>query len=418
MKSVRNILTREFKEPNHKYICISACLFYKEGYSKLSRDVSAVKDVTESKTALFYKNINKNLDMFEDKNGPYPPNSYFRLYYDESVYRRKEHTAIIERMRKMDRVQLIRFDYARYKSQSDSRQYHMELFGTLMRFHAIFDKESPNIEVIITIDADNAYYRPYFELLDKFRKSRALICTISRPTMAQFYAMDYYRDKSLDSQLYPWFCAGLMMFKRDKIFSTKLWDKYITNMYKQQDIIAAINYIDFKRYAFNEIVNGKIEGTDKIDPQSDISQSYLSFAYGMDEIWLNVVFKNILIDKDMTDRIMVYNVRDFNLYLIITRLAGLFYYNRAVNRQWYDKFVGSCKFLQDSKDLIEYTLHIGNKKNKANIRDMIKFCDNIAANPYIDCIYISGNIRYIIGNIQKLINNSKNNHYFSELTSE
>lgn len=52
-------------------------------------------------------------------------------------------------------------------------------------------------------------------------------------------------------------------------------------MFEQYDLMYLYNYIDFKRFSINSVLNIKT-------PEL---KSYYGFHYGTDEIWLNYVIK-------------------------------------------------------------------------------------------------------------------------------
>ena len=73
-----------FEEPKIKYNCLSSCLFFKDNYIKITKNLKAY-NATQKKINLFYENlleVNKFL-----LNGTYPENLYLRIYYDDSIYK-------------------------------------------------------------------------------------------------------------------------------------------------------------------------------------------------------------------------------------------------------------------------------------------------------------------------------------------
>ena len=150
-----------------------------------------------------------------------------------------------------------------------------------------------------------------------------------------------------------------------------------------------VNYLDFKRLAINSVL-----GHNSIQ-----TQSYYSFNYGLDEIWLNYVMKKILKDAGRQSALDCYLTRNVNFKFVTKRILDLMKYNAKVNKKEYDLFVKETK-IPDLKE----------------IKDHIKFYDSLKKNKYLDRIYLQNNIKYIIVNSRELMKQRKKYDYY-ELTN-
>lgn len=382
-------LKRYYKEPSEKYVCMSTSLFYKSGYIKVNKNLKTANK-TMNKVKSFIINIKNTIQQFIDK--VYPDNYYYRIYFDKTIYKLKEYKELIKIIMKNPKVQLIEFDCSNIKNVNNSNKInHIELFGTLMRFHPIFDDNSPNIETIICVDADNTYTKKFIEIVSNFRKSNKLVKGIMSTTSIGFHSNDF---TEFDMFNYYYLLAGGVMFKKDKIFTKNIWEKYFTNMFQQYDLMYVANYLDFKRVAINAV----------LEHDSIKTQSYYSFNYGLDEIWLNFVIKKILKDTNKKELLECYLTKDFNFKFVTKRLFDLMKYNSKINKKEYDLFIKESPF---------------NKLPDINeIKDHIKFYDILKNNKYFDRLYIQNNIKYIIINCKDLMKKRNKYDYYELIMSK
>ena len=120
-----------------------------------------------------------------------------------------------------------------------------------------------------------------------------------------FYKSDLKNNTQIDKDLNRiFFRAGMTIAKRDSnVFPYELWQKYFNQMYEQQDFMNQVRYSDFKKYAFF--------------PESE-EQSYYAFEYGMDEIFLNFLFKNLIRDGKIK----------LKIHYFLNEIFKKFFYNR------------------------------------------------------------------------------------------
>jgi hypothetical protein len=383
---------KHFTEPKKKYNCLSGCLFYKEKYIKISRNLQPY-NASKIKVDSFYKNLVKTATLMTD--GSYPKDFYYRLYYDKSVYKIEKYKLLINNLKKNTKFQLIEFDFEDYQ---DSNHTHIDLFGTIMRFYTIFDQESKNMNYCIIVDTDNIYTEKFFEVFNDFKKSKNLVIGFNTISQLSFHSNDYQYNNDMYNHIYLLACA--VIIKRNKIFNIDYWIKYVDNMFEQNDLMYIFNYIDFKRFGMNSIL--KKEG---LKPQS-----YYSFNYGFDEIWLNHVIKKILIDNKKINKIDVYICKDYNLKLILNRLRDLIKYNSIINKEEFELFLNNCLFLH-KKTYEELDKYMNIYENNKIIDLFTKLKDN----KYMNRLYIQNNIKYIINNFDQLYN-KRGKYSYTDLT--
>jgi hypothetical protein len=194
--------------------------------------------------------------------------------------------------------------------------------------------------------------------------------------------------KNNDFYNYIYLVACFIIIKKDKIFHKKYWDKYFTDMYEQNELMYIFNYIDFKKYSNINILK-----------KNDLPiESFYSFVYGADEIWLNYIIKKLLLYKKKINKLDVYIVNDYNLKVILFKLNDLFKYNSLTNEQ-FTFFIKNCFFLKN-KNYINLEQYINNLKED---KDIISFFNELKNNPYFNRLYIQNNIKYTICNIEFLM---------------
>ena len=379
-----------FKEPTKKYNCISMCLFFKDKYIKTTRNLK-VYNATQTKINLFYNNL-LGMDKFL-KDGTYPSNFYVRLYYDDSIFKIDKYKYLIEILKKNEKIQLIKYDIKKLKINNN----HINLFGTIMRFYTIFDKESKNLEYTILADADNILKPVFFEIFDKFKKSKKLVYTFNSINQAVFQANDFTEINEFYNYIYLF--GGFTIIKKDKIFDMKYWDLYFNEMFSQDDLMYVFNYIDFKKYSMISVLK-----------KNDLKiESLYSFVYGYDEVWLNFVLKKILLLNKKIDKLGVYIVDDYNFKIILNKLIDLFRFNSITNEYFFMLFIKNCLFLKN-KNMNELEIFINNLKKDENI---FLFFGDLCKNFYFKTLYIQNNIKYIIHNIETLFNRREKEKLFN-----
>ena len=387
-------LERFYNEPNYKYICFTTSLFYKKNYTKVSKNLKPY-NVSKQKVKLFLESIIKFVkNLYNNK---YPENSILRIYYDDSINSEPKLKNLIENLKKFNKVQLIRYKCKNILYNSES---HQDLFGTLLRFHAIFDDKSPNMEYVVSIDADNKYTEKFIEIFEEFKKENLLVKAINNISQISFHSSDKIFNTSSDYFNFIYLLGGAFFLKRNNLFNIGVWNRYLQNIFKQTDLMNLFDYLDFKRFSFN-----------CINEQTDVqSNSYRSFNYGADEIWINYVLKKILVDNNLQHLLGVYLTKDYKFTFLKNRLKIFLEYNNKKNKYNLDLFINDCKFLKEKTfdELLNY-IDILNQKN-ANI-----LFKNISNNEYLDRLYLQFNLKFIIKNFNDL-KQKRNKYGYYELT--
>jgi len=389
-----------FEEPKEKYVCLSVCLFYKEKYIKVSRNLKTY-NASKTKVLSFIKNL---LTLFQNLiDGTYPSYFYLRLYYDQSIFKNSYYRELYEKMKNHPKVQWIEYQCDTFLSNKNTNSSpkkeehtHIDLFGTFTRFYTIFDNESPNMEYCIITDIDNFLNKNFFDIFETFKKSNYLVKAVNKINQISFHANDF--QNTFEQFDFIYLVANLIMIRKHPIFDIQYWNKYFNHMFEQQDLVYVYNYIDFKRYAINGVLEKK-----QLEPQS-----YYSFNYGADEIWINFVIKQILTEHQAKNKLDCYYTKDYQLKLVKERLQDLLQYNSIVNKEEYLLFMKHCSFLKkkNHSNLIQYMNSLeGNQ-------DIISFFDLVKLNPFLERIYIQNNIKYIITHIHELIQKRGKYTYF------
>ena len=379
--------TKHFTEPKEKYICLSSCLFFKESYIKVSKNLKTY-NASESKVKSFVANLKKTIDNLT--NGTYPSNYYLRLYYDQSIFKRNEYKELMEILKKHKKIQLVEYKCDTYLT---NQNVHMDLFGTIVRFYTIFDQESPNMEYCIITDMDNFLEKKFFEIFDDCRKKDYLVTCFGKISQIGFHSNDF--NTKFDMFEFSYLIACLIVIKKDPIFSIDIWDQYFNHLFEQYDLMYVFNYLDFKRYAINSTLK-----KDQLKPQS-----YYSFNYGADEIWINYVIKKILRDHQKKDKLHYYIANDYNLNIVVKRLSDLLEYNKIVNKEEFSLFIKNASFLS-KKNNTSLKSHLNKLvEDKKNHTKIIEFFKQIRSNPFFNRLYIQNNLKYIILYIEELMKN-------------
>jgi hypothetical protein len=386
-----------YTEPTKKYTCLSTSLFHKGEYIKVSKDLKPY-NIASEKTKLFYNNLNKVNELL--LNNIYPENIYFRIYYDKSIFEIELYNELFKLLKKNPKIQLIEYNCKYFKSNDK----HIDLFGTLLRFHAIFDEDSKKMDYCVFVDCDNILTDKFFIVFEEFKKSKKLVYACTKITQLNFNSIDSNESNDLFDFIY--LLGGLTMIKKDKIFKPLYWDLYFNKMFDQKDLMNIFNYIDFKRYSFMSLLK-----KDEIR-----SPSYYSFSYGVDEIWLNFLIKKILKINNKKDKLGIYFTNDYRFNFLLNKLIEQFEYNNIINTEELNLFIKNCNFLQNKNynNLIKYTNDV--IKDRRDI-SVIYFFNNIKKNYYYNRIYIQNNIRYIIENVSDLLNKRGKYGFYSILSS-
>jgi len=303
---------RFYTEPKEKYILFSTVLFIPDKYLKLT--YGKIRDERDKKQKLF---MDKILILSEQLlNNYFPSNYYLRIYFDESIKTNKLWIDIFKVLLKHPKIQLVKYNCQKFKNEN-----HYKLFGTIIRYQPIFEKN--NTELICVIDADNSFSKNWINEIEKFRKSEKLIHIFQGILEAPFYKMDWNINKknNIDS---IFFRAG--MFSTKLKFESNKWEELLNLKEKNQLFRNILNYLDFKKYTFFKNSN---------------ELSFYNFEYGYDEILINFFFKYIIQIK--LNDILITPFYNYNfeklfrqrmeLFLNYSKLKYPTYYEKILNKK-------------------------------------------------------------------------------------
>jgi hypothetical protein len=390
---------RFYKEPTEKYVCLATSLFYKDEYIKVNKDLKTY-NATKIKVDLFIKNLSKTIKSLED--GTYPSNFYLRIYFDKSLFKLTEYKEMLMKLKDNPKIQLIQYTCKDYMYLN--KDTHMDLFGTLIRLHAIFDDSSPNMTICMTIDSDSYLSKRFINLFNSFEKSKYLVQTISKISTVSFHRDDFMYSNTYFDFIY--LIAGFILVKKTPLFNMKIWHKYFDNMYDQNELMYIFNYNDFKRLSFNSV----------LDKKEIKTFSYYGFNYGADEIWINYVIKKILTETNNKDLLGVFMCKDYNLKFVITRLIDVLKYNSIVNEIQFKLFLSKCDFIKD-KTLDNLIKYLNNISKNDNVSNYIKIFNELKKNKFYNRIYINNSIKYIINNFEFLLKKREKFTFYEIMTS-
>lgn len=283
---------KEYNDPKNEYSIISLSLFYMPQY--IRQFYNNARNVTVERQLKFIYNLLSNLHNLEHKF--YYPNWYLRIYYDDSIFKFKhEGTYIWEdfynEYKHHNKLQWINYKCPDFMKNND---YHINLFGSIIRFYPFFYKDS-KLKMVISADMDNFYTKDYLSELRNFENSN-----YDFNVFCSKYEVAFYQQKETDC----YFRSGMIASK------VKFDEKYWNFILKQLKT--------FSNKDFSNILNNLNKECKIIRPNRAI-KSYKNFEYGIDEIIINYYFKKILIAHKYKIRIVRYKPLSctiFNMFLV------------------------------------------------------------------------------------------------------
>ena len=221
-------------------------------------------------------------------------NFWIRLFIDNSIYKDKELRNLIENL---ERVEIVIYSCEKYLDIDTD--YHIGLFGTIIRFFPMFDFPNNDANIVMISDMDDYIF---------FKKNIQLLNNIDNDKINKIYM---YMSGNLSKNI---------KFNHDLEYKG-----YIT------PYCISSNYISFKRIEHNLIINffynfdknddiKKIVNTYgyKINNIDNKIKAYKKYIYGVDEHFLNFYLKQYLID----------NKKPFAVNVIWDLSAILYYYEK------------------------------------------------------------------------------------------
>ena len=287
-----------------------------------------------------------------------------RLFIDNSIYHDKK---LFERLEKMNKLEIVLYSCVDYQIGTNLN-YHVGLFGTLVRFFPMFDFENNDADIVIISDIDD---------YDYFEKSINNIKLIKSNIKSH-------------TELY-FFKAGNI--SKNVLYTISSFYKNIPNPYA-----VASNFISFSKcdkqvlYDFLIEIAESNELLTKYQHKFESNTNLLTgdkFIYGFDEYFLNINYTNYLIDTSKTICIKF----KWSVY------GSLFWFlnNKNISKQKIDLINNMLKYIYDS---INYNFVKNNDlKNKFKTLEKIIYKNNslsqkILYNFYYFFINVENDDRY------------------------
>ena len=202
-------------------------------------------------------------------------NFTIRIFMDKSIYSDQK---LYERLKKMNKLEIVLYSCSKYLVQ-DNLDYHLGLFGTLVRFFPMFDFENNDADIVIISDIDD------YDYFEKSIENIKIIKSTKKP------------DTSIH-----FFKAGNIT--KNVLYSIDSFYKNIPNPYA-----VASNFISFERcdnrviYDFLIQIEESDELLTKYQHKFESNTNLLTgnkFVYGFDEYFLNINYTNYIADTEKT----------------------------------------------------------------------------------------------------------------------
>jgi hypothetical protein len=279
---------------------------------------------------------------------------YLRLFIDINIYNDKE---IMKLLNSSNKIQLVLFECMNYQIEKANNKYHIDLFGTLVRYFPLFNFNNNDAKSVIVVDIDLSDD-------DRYRLRGIL----------------NYKNKEKDI---------IVMGTIDSIFKNET-----------PHIFSGLMYYCDKKYDKN-ILNNFINKAPEIDDKGHYKKRTTPFGFGVDELFITKYF--IPFTQKYISYIMNYNINWFlyffkdyftkkypkRTYAILKNILGKDYNNNLTTENMLNK-IDKCFFehYTYSNERNYYTknfyrqLKILNEKNlgwfkKSINRIIIKYFDNI-----------------------------------------
>jgi hypothetical protein len=279
---------------------------------------------------------------------------YLRLFIDTNIYNDKD---IMKLLNSSNKIQLVLFECMNYQIEKLGNKYHIDLFGTLVRYFPLFNFNNNDAKSIIIVDIDLSYD-------DRYKLSGIL----------------NYKNKEKDI---------IVMGTVDSIFNNEI-----------PHVFSGLMYYWDKKYDKNILLEF-INKAPEIDDTSKYNKRTTAFGYGVDELFITKYF--MLHTQKYVSYIMNYNINWFiyffkdyftkkypkRTFAILKNILGKNYNNNLTTENMLNK-IDICFFEQYtfSNERNYYTknfyrqLKILNDKKlgwfkKSINRIIIKYFDNI-----------------------------------------
>lgn len=225
----------------------------------------------------YYKDFSKYINGLESLY--YNVTKYYkdysvRLFIDNSIYTDK---SIMIKLEKLKKLEMVLYDCPTYKINNN---YHIGLFGTMIRFFPMFNFPNNDANIVILSDIDDYAFRKYFDLFKSIG-----------PNINEFYLIKFSN-------------AG-RMFKNKELYN-KIYKNVILDYIKPQEMVC-LKQIDYHVIInFLENLDSKIIYSYYFNKNLIRDENYISkyennshFIYGIDEYFLNNNYLKYIIDNKL-----------------------------------------------------------------------------------------------------------------------
>jgi hypothetical protein len=275
-------LKKYYKEPNKPYNLISTCFFLADNYYKdpIIKYFNGLKITIEN----FYLHFDKSY--------------YFRIYYDnsllEKIHKNKVVNDIIDKIKelidsykKQERLQLVEYNCKDYRKD----KFHFGLFGTIVRFHPLFETGANTKNIILSDIEPVAIYD--IKILAEYAKNYSKVKLAWRT----------HPDKPQKDWLYASAFLSKVKFEPDTLH------KFFDDMKIENSRVRKF----LKKFEEKLKKRPVIQGRNNYQTMDFSSMNY--FTYGVDEAYLNFYLKPIFEEKKYP---VLYFAKVHNLYRLFS----------------------------------------------------------------------------------------------------
>ena len=249
---------------NKKQNIISACFFKMEssGYKDFSKYTDGIKKLSNTIRKLGF-------------------DYSIRLFIDNSIYSDKK---IFDEIKNLWGVQPVLYSCPNYIIKDD---YHIGLFGTIVRFFPFFDFANNDANFVISADIDETnigLIKEFTNLYTKYKSDLSDTYLLKSGPLNR--SIKYKFNSIFDGKFNPYvFALSYASIKR--IDSTVLTDFFIQISEPSNSIIYSQHYL----------INDEIESKEY---NSKYNNSHGKFIYGIDEYFLNYTLTKYMIKNKLS----------------------------------------------------------------------------------------------------------------------
>ena len=308
---------------------IISCSFFKminKGYKDFNIYIKGIKELND----YIINHVNKKYGKYN-----------LRLFIDNSIYNDNE---IMNKLNNMKGLEIVLYTCSDYLNKNNNN-YHIGLFGTIVRFFPMFDFPNNDANYVVISDIDDIVFKPIQLNLD-FMKNRNQIKDLYFLKIGNLGKNVKYNYNSLyKGQISIYSIAQSTVSLRR--FDQKILENFIEKVRNNKE---------YYSYYYN--IHKNISDEENIKKYT----SHESFIYGIDEYFLNKTLTEYLIDNSLPYALSI----KWNISHVIYYLIQILKYLSYDTQQLVDKIL----------NYIIKRLKI-NAENK-NIEEKFKIIDDIS----------------------------------------